>query len=374
MYQFIQQIRKSSSKIFILLILIFTSNDVYADTASSACEAAGVTLDSLVDIQTRAFSTIDNMLPIKIGGIEVGKTEDIDMSGISTDSTDASFLCTCEMPPPIFIRVGISISFWNNVGILDTSTIPYCFPQLGMSLSSISSGVEAGLSVLGKPGVGGANQFGARSSGGKDDQFVTAHTHFASFMNLMQIISEAIFSMCLGVNTNIAPQMSEVAFWWQYDEWGVLKNAEAFLVANPVAAAACMAESLSVSLGKKNLDLLFWCAGTWGSMYPITMNVGSGVPLTAYGILAARNIAERFQTAQLLDTTGYQMLNGYCQPIPIYFTPKSDINIYPIWPQKKNKRFPIGYPSELWGVGLDNPSNLGVMSWMVYQKRDCCYL
>lgn len=374
MLQFIQQTKKSSSKIFILLILIFTSFNAYADTASSACEVAGVNLKTLLDIQLKAFTTIDNMLPIKIGGIKVGGLDDVDVSNTDVDATDTSFLCTCELPPPLFLRVGVSISFWNNVGILDTTTIPYCFPQLGMSLSSISPGVEAGFSILGKQGVGGSNQFGARSSGGKDDQFISAHTHYASFMNLMQIISEAIFRMCFSVNTNIAPQMSEVFFWWQYDEWGILKNPEALLVANPVAVTACMAESLSVSFGKKNLDPLFWCAGTWGVMYPITMNVGSGVPLSSYGLLAARNIAERFQTAQILDTSGFHMLNGVCQPIPTYFTMKSDINIFPIWPQKKNKRFPIGYPSELWGVGLDNPSNLGVMSWMVYQKRDCCYL
>lgn len=378
MSKFIQQIKKYSSSIFFSFIIIFVTTDVYADnTAKKACDAAGVNTKSLSDIQIAAFETIDNMLPIKIGGIEVGSPDDVSgglASAGGSSSDNSAFLCMCQMPPPVFERLGVSISFWNNVGMVDTSSIPYCFPQLGMSLSEdIAPDIESGFSILGKPGVGGANQFGTRSNGSKDSQFITAHTHFASFMNLMQIISEAIFSMCLGISTNISPIMSETAFWWQVDEWGVVKNPEALLVANPIATTACMAESVSM-IAKKNLDPLFWCMGSWGSLYPITMNVGSGTPLTSYAMLAARNLAERFQLGMLMDTTGYQMLNGYCQPIPIYFTPKSDINIFPIWPQKSTSRFPLGYPSEFWGVGKDNPTNLGVMTWMVYQKRDCCYL
>ena len=378
MLKFIQQIKKYSSSIFFSFIIIFVTTDVYADnTAKKACDAAGVNTKSLSNIQIAAFETIDNMLPIKIGGIEVGSLEDMDSNltktGSSSSSGDSAFLCMCQFPPPVFERLGVSISFWNNIGMVDTSSIPYCFPQLGTSLSFMGPATEAAFSFLNTPGVGGVNQFGTRSNGSKDSQFVSAHTHFASFMNLMQIVSEAIFSMCLSVNTNISPVMSEVAFYWQNDDWSVIKNPEALLVANPIAVTACMAESVSM-IAKKNLDPLFWCIGSWGSLYPISMNVGSGIPLSSYGMLAARSIAERFQTAQLLDTTGYQMLNGVCQPIPTYFTPKSDINIFPIWPQKSTSRFPLGYPSEFWGVGKDNPRNIGVMTWMVYQKRDCCYL
>lgn len=365
----------------IVLIFILSFSNVYADGLSeNGCEQAGVNAGSLMDIQMAAFETIDNMLPIKIGAVEINNIDDMS-GGVGSaggsaggSDTEGTFLCMCQVPPPIFERMGVTLQFWNNVGMVDTTSIPYCFPQLGMSLSSMSSGVEGAFSGLGVPGIGGSNQFGARSSGGKDGQFMSAHTHYASFMNLMQIVSEAIFSMCLGATSNISPQMSEVFFWWQNDEWGAVKNPEALLVANPIATAACMVESLSVSLLQTSLDPLFWCMGSWGALYPITMNVGSGTPLTSYAMLVARNLSERFQTAQLMDTTGYQMLNGYCQPIPIYFIPKTDINIYPIFPQKYNSRFPLGYPSEIWGFGMDNPSNIGVMTWMIYQKRDCCYL
>lgn len=374
------------SSIIIIYLFFMLPNVFAANTGEMACKRAGVKADTFMNIQTAAFETIDNMLPIKIGAIEIDKIDDAqgglaDMGGLGGgggSDTDGAFLCMCQVPPPVFERLGVTMSFWNNVGMIDTTSIPYCFPQLGQYLDlgdTVGGSLEA---LTGKAGIGGANQFGKRSSGGKQkgDQFISAHTHFASFTNLMKIVSDAIFSMCFSADmaANISPQMSEVFFWWQNDEWGVLKNPEALLVANPIATAACMAESLSVSLMGTSLDPLFWCMGSWGSLYPITMNVGSGTPLTSYAMLAARNLSERFQLAMLMDTTGYQMLNGYCQPYPTYFIPKTDVNIYPIWPQKFDNRFPLGYPSEIWGFGLDNPANIGVMTWMVYQKRDCCYL
>lgn len=374
------------SSIIVIYLFFMLPNVFAADTGKMACKRAGVKADTFINIQTAAFETIDNMLPIKIGAIEIDNIDNTqgglaDMGGLGGgggSDTDGTFLCMCQVPPPVFERLGVTMSFWNNVGMIDTSSIPYCFPQLGQYLD-LGGAVGGSLEALtGKAGIGGANQFGKRSSGGKQkgDQFISAHTHFASFTNLMKIVSDAIFSMCFSADmaTNISPQMSEVFFWWQNDEWGVLKNPEALLVANPIATAACMAESLSVSILGTSLDPLFWCMGSWGLLYPITMNVGSGTPLTSYAMLAARNLSERFQLAMLMDTTGYQMLNGYCQPYPTYFIPKKDVNIYPIWPQKFDNRFPLGYPSEIWGFGLDNPANIGVMTWMVYQKRDCCYL
>lgn len=389
MLKFLAKIKKIAvfnSILYIIYMLFILQPSFAADTGKMACKRAGVKENTFMNIQTAAFETIDNMLPIKIGAIEIDNINDAQggitdmggMNGNNGSNTDGAFLCMCQVPPPIFERLGVTMSFWNNVGMIDTSSIPYCFPQLGTYLplgDAVGGSLEA---LTGKAGIGGVNQFGKRSGGGKQkgDQFVSAHTHFASYTNMMKIVSDAIFTMCFSADmtTNISPQMSEVFFWWQNDEWGVLKNPEALLVANPIATAACMAESLSVSLIGTSLDPLFWCMGSWGSLYPITMNVGSGTPLTSYAMLAARNLSERFQTAQLMDTTGYQMLNGYCQPYPTYFIPKTDVNIYPIWPQKYDNRFPLGYPSEVWGFGLDNPANIGVMTWMIYQKRDCCYL
>lgn len=360
-----------------LLIVIFT-NELYADVADKiaekACKQAGVKAETAQEIQFAAIETMDNMLPIKIAGAEFGG----DSSIPDTDSAGKEFLCMCQMPPPIFERLGIYISFWNNIGMIDTTSIPYCFPQLGMSLAEeFADSVENAYdSILTKPGgIGSSMQFGERASAGDGvDQFVSANVHFLSFMNLMQIVSEAIFAACITVNTNIPLYITETLANWQNDEWGVLLNPEALLVANPIAVAACMADSFSTSLFQRSLDPLFWCVGSWGALYPITMNVGSGVPLSAYGMLAARMISQKFQTGQILDTTGSHMLNNACQPIPSYFMQKKDINIYPVFPHKYSKRFPLGLPSEIWGVGFDNPANLGVMTWIVYQKRDCCYL
>ena len=39
--------------------------------------------------------------------------------------------CTCPAPPPLFIRIGIPIGFWEPARMVETCEVPYCFPSLG---------------------------------------------------------------------------------------------------------------------------------------------------------------------------------------------------------------------------------------------------
>ena len=363
------------------------------DTAEKQCKNAGVDLKTAIELQMVAFETIDNMLPIKIGGVELGSPGELEgingslsnnSGSISEESN--SFICMCDLPPPLFLRVGISISFWNNVGMIDTTSVPYCSPFLGMSLAKELSGtVSNALDSLKdvpyfQEGMGSATQIGRTNrSDTNSDQYVSGSVHFNSLSSLMKTISDVIFTSCFTyadtvIGAGSAPTLSEVYFWWQNDEWSVIKNPDALLVGNPIGVSTCMIDSSVVTLTQWSNPLLYWCMGTWGHLYPLSQNVGSGVPLSAFAMLASRAITERFNTGLLLDMTGYQMLNGICQPYPTYFPLKNDINIFPIFPSVYGTRFPLGYPSEFWGAGLDGPSNKGVFTWMVYQKRDCCFL
>ena len=56
---------------FSVATFILLQNVYAADTGKMACKRAGVKEDTFMNIQTAAFETIDNMLPIKIGAIEI---------------------------------------------------------------------------------------------------------------------------------------------------------------------------------------------------------------------------------------------------------------------------------------------------------------
>lgn len=337
------------------LVFIMYSQIVYSSDTSAACNLAIKNGDSFVEITEKMFSTIDNILPITVAGQSIG-LEGEELEKLSEPKPP---VCVCEIPFFPYVRVGVTITFWNPLGNVDTTSVPYCFPSLGMSLPV---------------GIGASRAYGARSSGDKS-QYVTANTHFFSYLSVMKMVSETMFAGCLTVPTQTGiDHMSEVMPWWQNDMWAIVLSPESLLVANKVAQTSCMADSLMVSLSKISLSPLFWCAGTWGSVYPLTSNVGSGTSLTSHAMVATRSLVEQTKMSKILMFNGPHMYSGICQPIISPFLLKNEINMFPLYPQAKKSRFPIGYPTEIWGVGLDNPTNMGVMTWMVYQKRDCCYL
>lgn len=401
-----------------VLFIVFSSNNIYA--SENLCEnIAKVDLGTALDIQLNSLKTIDNMFPMKIAGMTIdggmgggkdgGNSLNVSNNSISGGGAEQG-ICYCDLPPPLFLRVGVTLQFWEMQGTADTTSIPYCTPPLGMDinigdamsevvgnvgeavgpvldklistlLGSINIGgtsvdIGTGGAEAGSEGIGGALQIGKRSSHAKDEQSTSLHVHFSGILNIVQIISEMLTSMCFSYSADAVPSFSEINPFWQKDTWSMIQNPESLLIAlgNIVSNLACMGESVSLLFGK-NLDFLFWCAGSWGNIYPLTINeMGNGNYLNAAALQVTRGLAIRAKSLQLLDNAGMHMYQGYCIPIPTIFLPKNDLRMFPIFPEVVEEKFQIGAPSEGWGANKDNPENAGVMTWAIYQLRDCCFL
>src|SRR5690606_27049763 len=65
--------------------------------------------------------------------------------------------------------------------------------------------------------------------------------------------------------------MTEIDPLWQDDTWSAVFTPEAALFANPIAQAACAVDAVAAGLGQ-TMDALFWCAGSWGNLYPLSGN------------------------------------------------------------------------------------------------------
>ncbi len=86
--------------------------------------------------------------------------------------------------------------------------------------------------------------------------------------------------------------MTEFDPMWNDDEFSMLINPEASLFANPIAQAVCSVDALKAAEGFP-IDRLFWCAGSWGSIYPFTGTVPTSGNLPAtYGLTAVGLIAK----------------------------------------------------------------------------------
>ena len=375
------------------------------------CEQAGVNIETALELQMTLLETIDNMLPLTIAGAKIttltGAAEgggdnplgDIDsIKDANVDDVESAFLCTCAVPPPVMFRYGITMDWWDPVGLVDTTSVPYCVPPLGISLNlgnGVGSAVSGAMKGVGPAmdkvlqalgilmpgqssgasnGIGGGMQITQRASHAKDGvQEQAMHTHFISLLSAIQLMSEAVFYGCFSMDTNYLPYFSELNPFWAKDQWSVIQAPETLLAANPLGPVICMAEAATNLFGF-NLDELFWCAGNWGVIYPLSPNVQGVDYIQASAMTVVKNLYSRFKTFQMFDTAGYHMMNYVCQPLPTFFIPKRDTQMYPVFPITTGKRFPIGTTELGWGAGQDSPVNMGVMTWQIYQKRDCCYL
>ncbi|WP_181664457.1 TraU family protein, partial [Escherichia coli] len=60
---------------------------------------------------------------------------------------------------------------------------------------------------------------------------------------------------------------SEIDPTWTDSSLTTILNPEAVIFANPIAQGACAADAIASAFNMP-LDVLFWCAGSQGSMYP----------------------------------------------------------------------------------------------------------
>ena len=79
------------------------------------------------------------VFPISIAGIPVIQGHMPDPLG-----TVSTPICLCPAPPPLFIRIGIPIGYWEPSRSIDVTKDAYCFAGMGidMGISSTQRGTK----------------------------------------------------------------------------------------------------------------------------------------------------------------------------------------------------------------------------------------
>ncbi|WP_410260861.1 conjugal transfer pilus assembly protein TraU [Klebsiella pneumoniae] len=118
--------------------------------ADPSCE--GRFVNPITDVCWRCI------FPLSLGSVQVGKGD------LPDTSNPGSPLQLCPAPPPIFVRPGLAIGYWEPMAMTDVSRSPGCMVNLG------------GFSInLGKTGMGTAR---------KDDKQVNGafyHVHWYKY-------------------------------------------------------------------------------------------------------------------------------------------------------------------------------------------------
>lgn len=230
------------------------------------------------------------MFPIRIAGGSFGGDSDKVPAGASDKST-----CLCYdglgVPHPGFV-----VSLWEPARLVELVRAPGCAPTLGGLKLPLSDWRAQGTAGSGDLDVGDLAYY---------------HYHYYAFP-LLAMLDLFIQPRCNPDNFQDLDlmYMSEVDPTWNNDELAFFVNPEAAAVANPVAQAACAADAAAATAGHP-LDDLFWCAGTWGALYPFSgKDLATGSMPENTSLLATRAVAALHRRGMAWNVMGNDHLCG----------------------------------------------------------------
>lgn len=264
-------------------------------------------------------------------------------------------LCMCfddvGMPEPGFVT-----SFWEPYRLVEFETVPGCLSSLNGTKLNIN------------PGNLGTH---AGSPGGETDKVRFNHYHYYAFplVHMLELFSGKGCNPG-GYSDFDLMYISEIDPTWSTPEVSFFSNPEAALFANPAADIACMPDALSSAVNKP-IESLFWCAGTWGLIYPL-----SGAQNERLGILRGTSLATIRVLTQIHRrgfAYGTMGEDAMCEGKIAPYYPKGQYKFTMVWPTAETQRsHKIGTLVETWGSGKLVPGDSEEPIYLIYRWLDCC--
>lgn len=289
------------------------------------------------------------LYPIRMAGVRVSP------SAPDPEAYLSQPLCSCQ--DGANLRVGLIMGFREPSRLEDTVKDAWCFAGFGMDLGS--SNVW---------GDGGSEAQGSKR-GIEQGYSAEVHSYFYNPLYLMELLLDMRCMEKIPVGIS---DLSEVRPDHKDGPLNLMLYPETLLFSNPIATAACMADAVGATAGYP-LDALFWCAGSWGSVYPMTgtSQQKGGTNVEAAANVAAKSIARGHRNLTWWGTKGQAALCGM-YPQPVWM--KSQYKLQPVRPIRSALCPPIGRTELLWGAGNNPPvpQRADNFSYMVWRWRDCC--
>jgi len=334
------KMKLNSFHAILMLFLLLETTTTFA--AGGVCR--GTTINPVTDICWQC------MFPAMIGGVSFGRGGEQSPAGMNSP------VCACPTSTGT-VTIGVTSAFWEHSRLIETVKNPYCFPALGSGMNNPKPGYNSGSKK-------------SKGASDADKSFQQVHYYIFPAWQLLQLFTD--FPCTEKAAFDIA-YMTEVDPMWNDDSLSFIINPEALLFGNPISQAACAADSVSSAVGYP-VDPLFWCMGSWGSMYPLSGSISGTDPVQVNAGLASRMLFKLGREA-LLNDTGINKCaqNGVLSPI----LQKSNYRLQEVRPVKGNDCIPIGRSGFIWGAGKNPPFGTAKGSadnflWSLTRKRLCC--
>lgn len=291
----------------------------------------------------------------------------------NSNYNDAEGRCQYSSDPEID-HIGAALGFWTNDYIVDVVRKKGCAVALdGASVdvdtngsSSGSSGGSTGSTTAGSTTASGAvgelfdvvKKFGVHNShedandSTEQESFYNVHLYQNFFFTevIGQIVDSSSGSNC-GQTINYATFFSEIDSGWNNDVDNDVFTPEALLFADSLAGQmACGADCLMADL-TTSFDILAWCSGCQGSMFPTSGRVPNHLGGVQASVLLTQRVLYLNARLGIYKPThahsGGSMSDtwhGYCQPqeYPEIMLHKSNYRYQLVYPIKQDSGVSIG--------------------------------
>lgn len=294
----------------------------------------------------------DCVFPIKVAGVSLSGSKYKDRV---PDGAAKRPFCMCwdnlGVPKP-----GVSTSFWQPNRLAEYQRVSGC--------ASVLNGIRFPFNRLNQ---GTQNKAEERPNENKTYR----HYHYYAFpvMLMLDIFVPGHCNPGAFQDLDVM-YMSEVDPTWNADELAFFANPEAALVATPLAATACVPDAVAANLSEP-IKELYWCAGSWGMLYPFTGNVlGRDGVLRTTSLMAARTLAALHRRGLEWLTVGDEvMCGGEIAP----FIPKNQYRFTLMYPTPEtDDSHVLGESDLLWGMGRVMPSVGEDPVYLLWRWLDCC--
>ena len=262
-------------------------------------------------------------------------------------------LCVCEDSAGMF-HPGVTTGFWRPQRLIELTRSPGCLMALGGHKLPIVD----------------QRRWGTLGSANIPKGLTYMHAHVYS-LPLIEMLN--MYTGIGGCNSDLVDfdliNLSEVDPSWNHPELAALLSPDLAAYANPAAINACTADGLA-ALNAQPMDSLHWCAGSWGSLYPLsgfTSTYGHFSDNTS--LLATRALAKIHRIGLGRKTVGN---DAQCHSRITPWLPKSQYKMSMFWPDpEKHKAHWIGASAATWGMHR-HPLAKDDAMYLVWQYRDCC--
>lgn len=291
----------------------------------------------------------NNFFPITIMGLDVGGNSNPPKMKVPP-------ICFC--PSVLGIPLpGIGISYWQPMYIAEIEKTAGCSSSLnGMKILS------------GYDGLNSEQAFFNPDKQAAQSTRMQLHWYEYPLFAILDIFKEIGCSSSNGFNL---AYVSEIDPTWQDDVWAGIFNPESALFATPVAQLACTVDSVAANFSYP-VDALFWCAGSWGQVYPLSGNANQALyPFQLNQLILGKFLARSARAGLAWQTIGP---DAVCQahPNPIWVKSQYRVNqVYPI--RRRGAPLVVGaLPTKQRPNMVTNSPGQDSTVDLIWQGQQCC--